>query len=260
MEDLDAATLEDVHAFFRAHYAPNNTVLTLAGDITPEAGFAAAERHFGELAPIELVDRPLHPQLPPNTAPVRLDRNGPVPNDRIYVAFRLPVDATPGHHASAAAVDILGGLASSRLVRRLVRADESATSVGGWSMGLVDGVSLGAITVDVAAGADPEAVEGALCEEVTRFIEEGPDEAEMESVVADTERTWLSALAGLDERADHISQHALLHDDPGYINTFLDQVREVTAEQVRAAAAEWLRPESRAVVRFLAADEAEAAA
>jgi predicted Zn-dependent peptidase len=127
-------------------------------------------------------------------------------------------------------------------------------------MGLVDGVSLGAITVDVAAGADPEAVEDALCEELTKFIEGGPDEAEMESVVADTERSWLSALAGLDERADRISQHALLQGDPGYINTFLDRIREVTAEQVRAAAAEWLRPESRAVVRFLAADEAEAAA
>jgi predicted Zn-dependent peptidase len=249
-----------VHAFFRAHYAPNNTVLTLAGDVTPEVGFAAAERYFGALVATDLVDRPLHPQLDPIAEPVRLDRVGPVPNDRLYVAFRLPVDATPGHHASAAAVDILGGLASSRLVRRLVRADESATSVGGWSMGLVDGVSLGAITVDVAAGADPEAVEDALCVELTKFIEGGPDEAEMESVVADTERSWLSALAGLDERADRISQHALLQGDPGYINTFLDRIREVTAEQVRAAAAEWLRPESRAVVRFLAADEAEAAA
>ena len=260
MEDLDAATLEDVHAFFRDHYAPNNTVLTLAGDIAPEAGFAAAERYFGGLAPIESADRPRHPQLGPLAEPVRLDRIGPVPNDRLYVAFRLPVDATAEHHASAAAVDILSGLASSRLVRRLVRADESATSVGGWSMGLVDGVSLGTITVDVAAGADPEAVEDALCEEVARFIEGGPDDAELESVVADTERSWLSALAGLDERADHISQHALLHDDPGYINTFLDRVRAVTAEQVRDAAAQWLRPESRAVVRFLTADEAEAAA
>ena len=47
MEDLDAATLEDVHAFYRAHYGPNNTVLTLVGDISPEQGFAAAEQYFG---------------------------------------------------------------------------------------------------------------------------------------------------------------------------------------------------------------------
>ena len=53
MEDLDAATLEDVHAFFRSHYGPNNTVLTLVGDLTPEEGFAAAERYFGPLPSID---------------------------------------------------------------------------------------------------------------------------------------------------------------------------------------------------------------
>ena len=57
MEDLDAATLEDVHAFYRAHYGPNNTVLTLVGDLTPEQGFAAAEQYFGGLSPIELDHR-----------------------------------------------------------------------------------------------------------------------------------------------------------------------------------------------------------
>ncbi|WP_347350287.1 pitrilysin family protein [Intrasporangium sp.] len=260
MQDLDAATLEDVHAFFRAHYGPNNTVLTLAGDLTPEHGFAMAERYFGDLRPIELRSRPVLPQLAPLAAPARLDRTGDVPNDRLYVTFRLPVDATPQYHACAIAVDVLGGLASSRLVRRLVRGDETATSVGGWTMGLVDGVGLGALVVDVVSGADAEAVEQALVEEVTRFVEEGPDETEMESVVADTERTWLSSLAGLDERADHLSHYTLLHDDPDYVNQLVDHVRAVTADDVRAAAARWLRPESRAVVRFLAESDAEVAA
>ena len=260
MEDLDAATLEDVHAFFRAHYGPNNTVLTLAGDLTPEHGFAMAERYFGDLPPIELHQRPLLPQLPPLQGAVRLDRVKDVPNDRVYVTFRLPVDATPEYHACAIAVDVLGGLASSRLMRRLVRRDETATSVGGWTMGLVDGVGLGALTIDVTPGADAEAAEAALCEELARFIEEGPDAAEMESVVADTERAWLSSLASLDERADHISQYTLLHDDPDYINHFVDHVRAVTPDDVRAVAGRWLQPESRAVVRFLAQSDAEAAA
>src|SRR6476619_4139912 len=80
MEDLDAATLDDVHAFFRAHYGPNNTVLTLVGDITPEDGFAAAEKYFGPLPAIALHPRELHPQLPPLAEPVHLDRVGDVPN------------------------------------------------------------------------------------------------------------------------------------------------------------------------------------
>ena len=260
MEDLDAATLEDVHAFYRAHYGPNNTVLTLVGDISPEQGFAAAEQYFGALEPIELQHRERLAQLSPIAEPVRLDRPGDVPNDRIYVSFRLPVDTTPEYHACSIAVDVMSGLASSRLMRRLVRTDETATSVAGWAMGLVDGVGLGTITVDIAAGADPEQAEATVCEELERFLAEGPDEGELESVIADTERSWLSALASLEERADHLSHHALLTGDPSYVNTFVDRVKSVTAEQVREAAATWLDPEARAVVRYLAEDEAEVAA
>ena len=260
MEDLDAATLEDVHAFYRAHYGPNNTVLTLVGDLTPEQGFAAAEQYFGGLAPIELDRRERLPQLSPLAEPVRLDRPGDVPNDRIYVSFRLPVDTTPEYHACSIAVDVMSGLASSRLMRRLVRTDETATAVAGWTMGLVDGVGLGTITVDIAAGADPEQAEATVCEELERFLVEGPDEGELESVIADTERSWLSALASIEERADHLSHHALLTGDPSYVNTFVDRVKSVTADQVREAAATWLDPEARAVVRYLAEDEAEVAA
>ena len=252
MEDLDAASVEDVHAFFRRFYGPNNTVLTLVGDVTPEEGFAAAETYFGGLPAIELHPRERHAQLPPLSEPVRLDRVGDVPNDRIYVSFRLPVDTTPDYLACQVAVDVLGGLASSRLVRRLVCTDETAVAVGGWTMGLVDGVGLGTITVDVSAGADVEKVEAAVCEEIGRFIDEGPDAAELESVIADTERSWLSALASIEERADHISHHALLTGDPAYVNTFVERIRAVTAEQARAAAAAWLDPASRAVVRYLA--------
>ena len=252
MEDLDAATLEDVHAFFRAHYGPNNTVLTLVGDVTPEEGFAAAETYFGPLPAIELHPRERHPQLPPLDAPLHLDRVGDVPNDRLYISFRLPVDTTPDYLACQVAVDVLGGLASSRLVRRLVRTDETAVAVGGWTMGLVDGSGLGTITVDVSAGADVDEIEDAVCEEIRRFVDEGPDGAELESVIADTERSWLSALASIEERADHISHHALLTGDPAYVNTFVERIRAVTAEQARAAAAAWLDPASRAVVRYLA--------
>ena len=154
----------------------------------------------------------------------------------------------------------MSGLASSRLMRRLVRTDETATSVAGWTMGLVDGVGLGTITVDIAAGADPEQAEATVCEELERFLAEGPDEGELESVIADTERSWLSALASLEERADHLSHHALLTGDPSYVNRFVDQVKSVTADEVREAAGTWLDPDARAVVRYLAEDEAEVAA
>jgi predicted Zn-dependent peptidase len=81
----------------------------------------------------------------------------------------------------------------------------------------------------------------------------------MESALAQSERSWLSALASQEERADLISQHVLLHDDPQFVNTYLDRLRAVTPEEVRAAADRWLRPTNRAVIAHLVADEEEAA-
>lgn len=77
--------------------------------------------------------------------------------------------------------------------------------------------------------------------------------------MAQSERSWLHALASQEERADLISQHVLLHDDPQFVNTFLDRLGAITPEQVQAAAATWLRPESRAVIAHLTQREQDAA-
>jgi zinc protease len=191
---------------------------------------------------------------------VRVDRPGNVPNDRMHIAFRLPVDNTDEFFAAGLAIDALGGLSTSRLVQRLVRREQVANAVQAHAMGFVDGVSLGFFVIDVADGQDPEAVEAAVVEELERFAVEGPTEVEMESAMAQSERSWLSALAGQEERADLISQHVLLHGDGQFVNTFLDRIGEVGVEEVRAAADRWLRPDGRVVVRHLAvADEEEVA-
>ncbi|QGN57987.1 pitrilysin family protein [Nostocoides sp. HKS02] len=259
MEDLDAASVEDVHAFFRRFYGPNNSVLTLVGDLTPDEGFAAAERYFGPLpASAEPARDPL-PQLQPLEAPVRVDRPGSVPNTRLHIAFRLPVDNTEEFFAASLAIDAIGGLTTSRLNQRLVRREQAANAVQAHAMGFVDGVSLGFFVVDVAEGHDPGALEAGVVEELERFAAEGPTAVEMESALAQSERSWLSALASQEERADLISQHVLLHDDPQFVNTFLDRLRAVTSEQVRDAARQWLRPESRAVVAHLVERQEDAA-
>ncbi|MGL5867229.1 MAG: M16 family metallopeptidase [Dermatophilaceae bacterium] len=255
MADLDAAGLDDVHDFFRRFYAPDNTVLTLCGDIEPDDGFAAVERYFGGLANRATGPRPPLAQIEPLDEPVRVDRHEPVPNDRLHVGFRLPVDGTDEFLAASVALDCLAGLSSSRLVRRLVRREQSALGVHASAWGFVDGVSLGVLVADVAPGADPSAVEAAVLEELEAFVDRGPDEGELEASLAQAERAWLTALSGQEERADLISHHLLLHDDPQVINTRLDRLTAVRAEQVLAAARAWLRPEHRAVVAYLAAED-----
>ena len=164
----------DVHDFFRRYYGPNNSVLTLVGDMTAEEGFAAAERYFGHLPASAEPARPAVPPLEPLAEPVRVDRPGNVPNDRLHIAFRLPVDNTAEFFAAGLAIDALGGLSTSRLVQRLVRREQVANAVQAHAMGFVDGVSLGFFVVDVADGQDPEAVEAAVVEELERFAVEGP--------------------------------------------------------------------------------------
>ena len=128
MEDLDAASLDDVHAFFRAHYGPDNTVLTLCGDVTAEHGFALVERYFGDLPASGGRAGPTTRSSRRSTEPVRVERHEVVPNDRLHVAFRLPVDETDDFIAAAVALDCIGGLATSRLVRRLVRREQTASA------------------------------------------------------------------------------------------------------------------------------------
>jgi predicted Zn-dependent peptidase len=256
MADLDAASVQDVHDFFRSHYGPNNTVLCLVGDLTPDEGFAAAERYFGALPASAAARREPVEALAPLTAPVRDEHVEEVPSDHLYLAFRLPVDDTPEFFASSLAMDIIGGLATSRLCQRLVRREQSVTSVSAHAMGFVDGISLGFIEIDIAEGFGADDVEAAVCEELVRFAEQGPTEIEMESAMAQTERGWLSSLASQEERADHICHAVTLQDDSGYINTFLDRLAEVTPAQVQQAAATWLQPQSRAVVAYLKQDGA----
>ncbi len=257
MADLDAATLEDVHAFYRRYYGPDNTVLTIVGDVEVDDAFAWVERYFGAIAPLGEAPRGAGPTLGPLPEPVRVERRGDVPNDRLYVGFRLAVDDSPQFHAAGLAIDAIGGLSTSRLVERLVRREQVATSVSAHAMGFIDGVSLGLIGVDVADGHSAEYVESAVCEELDRFAAEGPTERELEAALAETQRSWLSMLASQEERADVISRYTLLAGDPAYINGYLDRVEAVTREEVHAAAATYLRPENRALVAYLRDPRAE---
>lgn len=261
MEDLDAASVQDVHDFFRRHYAPDNTVLTIVGDVTATRALELAERYFGGIEHRAEPRRDPVAALPPLLEPAREEVVDDVPNDRIHLAFRLPAEGGETRDeflAASMALDCLGGLSFSPLEQHLVR-QQRANAIDVGAMGFVDGVSLGLIVVDVAEGVHTDELEEEVCAELVAFAEAGPTPEQMEAVRAQAERAWLSALAAKDERADLISQYTCLHDDPEYVNTFLDRLRTITPEAVQAAAQTWLRPESRAAVVYRAAAQEEAA-
>lgn len=249
MADLDAATAPDLVDFYERRYGPDASVLTLVGDIDPDHGFELAERYFGPLSSGVTPFRPPLEQLDPLSGIPRWEQGQqPVPNDRLYLGFRLPSAGQDALIAASVAMDALGGLASARLHRTLVRERELATGVSGSCIGLVDGASMGFIGVDVDEPGTVEAADVAVCAELERFASEGPTDLELEASRADTERSWLEAMSDIEQRADLLSRATWLYDDPWRVNTYVDRVRAIGAEAVQAAAATWLSPAHRAVV------------
>jgi predicted Zn-dependent peptidase len=256
MEDLDAASLEDVAAFFRTYYAPNNAVLAIAGDVDPAQARGWVERYFGAI--------PANPAIPPLGdmslpaaigAEVREVVEDRVPLARHYFAFRAPCFGDPRADALEVGAQILAGGKGSRLYRRLVREDRIAQDVAFFSLGLIGGASMAAGQATVRPGVDPDIVERAFEEELARLGKELVTDDELARARALIETFELEALQRVDERADRLAMYATLLDDPDMINRQLDRYLAVTAADIRAVAAEFLIPENRVVLTYLPAAE-----
>ena len=265
MEDLDAASVEDVASFFRLHYAPNNAVISVVGDIDPAQVRGWVEQYFGKIPanpnlPVPLPDMSLSPTLGAEKREVVEDR---VPLPRIHWAFRGPVFGDPRLDALDLAGQILAGGKGSRLHRRLVREQQLAQDVAFFSMGLVAGASVTAGWATARPGVDLVELETAYWEELERMTRELVSDDELARAKALTEADELGALQRVDEKADRLSMYATLFDDPGMVNSILDRYLSTTAEQIRAVCQDVFKPENRYVLTYVpaaAAATGEAAA
>ncbi|HYN69095.1 MAG TPA: pitrilysin family protein [Candidatus Eisenbacteria bacterium] len=261
MEDLDAASIEDVSAFFRTHYAPNNAVLTIVGDVDPEQARAWVIRYFSGIPanpelPVALGDLSLPPTLGGEIREVVPDR---IPLPRIYWGFRAPVFGDPRLEALDLAGQILAGGKGSRLHRRLVREERLAQDVAVFSMGFVSGASVTAGWATARPGTDLARLEAVFWEELERMAREPVSADELERAKALTEADELGALQRVDDRADRLSMFATLFDDPGLINRMLDRYLAITAEDIRAVSEMVFRADNRVVLTYLPAEAASVA-
>jgi zinc protease len=257
MEDLNAASLEDVSQFFATFYAPNNAVLTVAGDFEPAAAMAMIERHFGPLAA-----NPSLPPAPDVTVPPLLgserremvtDR---VPLPRVYLAYRMPVFGTDAFEDLSVAADVLGVGRASRLYRVLVRERQLAQDVSVFPFPAVGGASMFAAWATARPGVAPDALEAALLAEIDSLAAEGPSEDELERVRNLHAAAVESSLERIGERADRLSMYACLFDQPERINTEVSRYLVVGADRVRAAMAATLRADNRLVLTYLPGEAA----
>jgi zinc protease len=241
MADLDAATLETVHSWFRDNYGPNNAVLVLAGDIDAASARPLVERYFGDIAR-GAVNVPAQADVP--TLPARVDQamTDRVANTRLYRSWVVPGMLHEDVEALQVAGAVLGGLASSRLDNALVRGEQSAVSVGAGAQAL-HRVGLFSVTVDVKPGQDVEAVSRRLDELVADFVATGPTQDEVQRAVmrAVSGRVQgLEQVGGFGGKATALAEGMLYADNPNFYRDRLQRLAAVTPDQVRAAMQRWL--------------------
>ncbi len=254
MEDLDAASLEDVGAFFRTWYAPNNAVLSIVGDVDPRQARAWVEKYFGAI--------PANAALPPfAAAPLPLSLGGErretvedrVPLPRIYAAWRAPSLGDERLYALEIAAQVLAGGKGSRLHRRLVREGRIAQDVAAFVLPFASGPSIFLGWATVRPDATIEAVEAGFLEEVARLAADDVTDDELLRAKALIETDELGSLQRVSERADRLSMFATLLDDPGEINRQLGRYLAAGAAEVRAACADVLSGENRVVLTYVPA-------
>ncbi len=250
MDDLAAADLDDVRRFFATHYAPNNAVLTIVGDVSVDDAVARVATYLGGVPSAVRQPRPVTDPLPPLTGEPRADVVADVPTDASYNTWRLPARDTDEFAAVELAMAILGDGQTSRLHRRMVRTDTIAEGAGASALGLIGGNSIGFAQARALAGVRAEQLEEAIVEELERLLTEGPSAAEVDRAKAQFEREWLDQLGRFDSRADLIGCYTTLYGDPELVNRRLDEVRGLTVAQVTEAARQYLRPEHRAVLSY----------
>ena len=253
MEDLDAASLDDVKAFFRLHYAPNNAVLSIAGDVDRKQITGWVEKYFGAIPanpnlPVALPDMTVPPTLGGEIREVVPDR---VPLPRIHWGFRGPVFGDPRLDALDLAGQILAGGKGSRLHKRLVRDEQLAQDVAFFSMGLVAGASVTAGFATARPGVDLVQLEAAFWEELQKMTREPVSDDELARAKALTEADELGALQQVAEKADRLSMYATLFDDPGMINSILPRYLSTTAEQIQAVCRDVFVEDNRLVLTYL---------
>jgi zinc protease len=257
--DLNAAALDDVTGFFRTFYVPGNAVLAVTGDVTAEQVFEAAERYFGPVPAGPQPPRVPASVLEPAAGQARDDVAEAVPFAVTALGWRLPPNSVtdPEIFACDMALRILAGGTPSRGHQVLVRELQAAQGLSTLTDPRTGGNSLGMITVPAMPGVPAGLIEKALGAELDALADTGPGEEELACARAAAERETLAHFSSRQGRAAALAHFATAFGDPGLINSLPDRITAITADQVRQAAARWLRPESAAVVTIRPAAPAD---
>ncbi|HEU4697826.1 MAG TPA: pitrilysin family protein [Gemmatimonadales bacterium] len=241
MEDLNAASLDDVREWFRNYYGPNNAVVVIAGDITPAAAKQKVEHWFGNIPPVPPIARPAR-NVAKMTTPSRGWMQDRVPQARVYKVWNVPGFGTAEADHLTLAADVLASGKNSWLYKRLVYDDQIATDV----VAFMDANEFGGqfyVWATAKPGGDLAAVERAVNEEVARFRRTGPTASELSRAQADERAGFLRGIeriGGFGGKSDVLASNFTYTGDPAHYKVSQQRLATATPAQVAAAARTWL--------------------
>jgi predicted Zn-dependent peptidase len=262
MEDLDAATIDDVQEFFRIYYAPNNAVISVVGDFDKDEARALVEKYFDSI-PAQPVPPPVDVSEPPAVAiseETFHDVLAPAP--AFVLGWKIPERRTPEFYALSLAGTLLFEGDSSRLYQKLVKGDESVVSIEGG----VDerrGPSALYIFALPKPGEEVAKIREQIFDEIKRIAADGPSEAEMEKLRNSLCNEAVRGRQSTMYRAQRLAEFALYDSDPRLVDSELDQYLSVTAGDIKQAVASFIDVQNRVVLDIVpaaAAEQVEAAA
>jgi predicted Zn-dependent peptidase len=241
LEDLSAASLDDMKNWFTDHYGPNNAVLVLAGDINAAQAKPLVEKWFGSIKRGKDV-APVNAPVPTLEKPVKIVMKDKVPTTRIYRNWVVPGLADPDANALFIGMSALGGLSSSRLDNILVRQEQSVVGVSAYMIPFMHG-SLINIQADVKPGGDADAVAKRLDEILADYIATGPTAEEVQRVAASNiaqQIDGLEQVGGFGGKAVSLAEGQLYVGDSNFYKKELERLATTKPEAVKAAMQKWL--------------------
>jgi predicted Zn-dependent peptidase len=251
-EDLETASLKDVAAFHRDYYGPNNAVLGIAGDITPEQAFALAEKYFGDIPARATPPAPDYREGL-NTAEKRVQQSDALAQvPAIAAAWKMPDRGSKDQAPMAVLGSLLANGDASRLYQGLVKGRELALNVeslyGLTSEWEYDGPTL--VTVFALYKPTPDADAGlaAIDEEIAKVASDGVDDATLQRVKTQMLADWYDGMEMFLSRADTLAKLQTLWGDANVANEIPGWISAVTSEDIQRVAKTYLTKDNRTVI------------
>ncbi len=258
MDDLNAASLDDVREFFAAYYAPNNAVLAIVGDFDQDTAMALIEKYFAPIpANPSIAPRAPVPSMPILGAESRETVPDSVSLSRVYAAYRMPPLGSAGFDALQVVVDLLTTGLASRLYRGLVREQQVAGELEGYAFPFAAGASILMLSATARPGVDPGVVEAAMWAEIDRLAADGPTDDELDRVRNLHAVSVESDLEHVGERAERLAAYTGLFDEPERINSEVSRYAAVDAARVRQQMAASMGRDNRAVLTYVPIDSGD---